>query len=560
MNDKLFHLGLCMAGSISAGAYTAGVMDYLTEALQKWEQERGKEDIPDHRTVIDLLGGSSGGGITSAISLFAMQDKINHYRLENNRPVSEGRNIFWDTWVELSEQDIFEQMLAPGDISEGYVPSLMNTRFIDVVADKFKKYIHELALHNQGIPPYLCEQAELFLTLFNITGIKYQLHTKASASGAQCAFEHRDIAHFRWGDQPGADGRMELSYNQQENLESLLMAAPATGAYPIGLKARLLKRKAHYLWEHPFINKGSFKKEHIQLNEKDGYYLSMNADGGMINNEPVELMRDILLSMRKRYYKDLDKDSAPEGLTNSAVILIDPFPSLDMKLREPSELRVHIKHFAPELFSAMRSQLLFDAKKALDAYNKENYGLYLVAPSKDDTRPEYAIACGSLGGFGGFLNKDFRIHDFFLGRKNCQSFLRKYFVVNMDETGEDRKCVEAVIKGYSNEKALQRFQRTDEKGRWVPIIPEISVQGPSDIANDVNQEPYFHFDPLPEDYLLKYQRQVGKRYQNISGNLFKTGFPWNVLVNLTTLFTRKKISSQLLKYIATDFRRRKLMK
>jgi len=40
--DKTFHLGLCMAGSVSAGAYTAGVIDYLFEALNNWYAEKQK--------------------------------------------------------------------------------------------------------------------------------------------------------------------------------------------------------------------------------------------------------------------------------------------------------------------------------------------------------------------------------------------------------------------------------------------------------------------------------------------------------------------------------------
>jgi hypothetical protein len=39
----------------------------------------------------------------------------------------------------------------------------------------------------------------------------------------------------------------------------------------------------------------------------------------------------------------------------------------------------------------------------------------------------YTIACGLLGGFGGFLAEDFRALDFQLGRRNCQEFLRSTF-------------------------------------------------------------------------------------------------------------------------------------
>jgi hypothetical protein len=60
-----------MAGSISAGAYTAGVLDYLFEALEKWQEEKDKtetsatnpSDIPRHDVVLDVLNGSSGGGM-----------------------------------------------------------------------------------------------------------------------------------------------------------------------------------------------------------------------------------------------------------------------------------------------------------------------------------------------------------------------------------------------------------------------------------------------------------------------------------------------------------------
>lgn len=37
-----FELGLCMAGAVSAGAYTAGVLDLLIEALDAFEAEKAR--------------------------------------------------------------------------------------------------------------------------------------------------------------------------------------------------------------------------------------------------------------------------------------------------------------------------------------------------------------------------------------------------------------------------------------------------------------------------------------------------------------------------------------
>ena len=42
MKNKTFRIGICMAGAVSAGAFTAGVMDYLMEALGDWEEKKGR--------------------------------------------------------------------------------------------------------------------------------------------------------------------------------------------------------------------------------------------------------------------------------------------------------------------------------------------------------------------------------------------------------------------------------------------------------------------------------------------------------------------------------------
>ena len=70
--DKEFRIGLALAGAISAGAYTAGVIDFLIEALEAWEQARGQAGVPDHRTGLKVMAGASAGAITGAVSLIAL--------------------------------------------------------------------------------------------------------------------------------------------------------------------------------------------------------------------------------------------------------------------------------------------------------------------------------------------------------------------------------------------------------------------------------------------------------------------------------------------------------
>ena len=59
-----------MAGAISAGAYSAGVMDFLMEALDAYEEAKKLDgwDGPVHDVRIPVMTGASAGGMTAAIS------------------------------------------------------------------------------------------------------------------------------------------------------------------------------------------------------------------------------------------------------------------------------------------------------------------------------------------------------------------------------------------------------------------------------------------------------------------------------------------------------------
>ena len=568
--DNTFHLGLCMAGSISAGAYTAGVIDYLFEALNTWYEHKGKGDpsVPDHNVSLDVFGGASGGGITAAIGLFAQQEKINPMRLENNRPVNDGYNLLYDTWVQMSSNDVFAEMLQTGDIEMEYVPSLMNSGFIDKIAGFFKDYLYKYKDQPFTTKPYINDRAELFLTLFNITGIKYELLAKAGSEGVfrQYVKEHRDMAHFRIARNYENDGRMPLDFSNTDIIDILIDAAKATGAYPGGLSSRFVSRPKKYIWDNPYFNKNKqFSWNRIKLDteghdldqEIDGkeMYRSLNADGGVANNEPIEIARHILKNIRKEKYGE-----AYENCDNTSVILIDPFPSFDSAFEKPGPAHQHLLKFGKDVVLAMQSQLLFDAKTMLDAYNDANNGLYLVAPSKDGFKPEHAIACGSLGGFGGFLSAEFRIHDFFLGRRNCQSFLRKYFVINLDDKEDKKMDVSAIVNGYGRQETINRYGRQrDGKGNWVPIIPDMNITKPADTTDSKFDLPLYFFERLSDSALNHYYEMLETRFNHVMSNLKRTQGIAQMALAMGIKTFEDNIADSVLNYIKNDFKRRKLM-
>ena len=590
--ENIFHLGLCMAGSISAGAYTAGVMDYFIEALENWERARDEPSVPQHRVVIDLLGGASGGGITSAMALFALHDAIEHVRLEKDgktykKPTN---NILWNSWVELSGDDMFNQLLSVEDMRNGYVPSLLNSLFIDKVAEKFERYISDPnAGFKRDSPAYVNPSIETFLTLFNVTGINYELYSKASSgsnANTQFVSDHRDLAHFRWATNYRDDGRIPISHDNLDYLDVMIDSSKATGAFPIGLKARTVSREARFIWENPFFNRGLFHPETMYLGKRNmqprDLYTSLNGDGGVANNEPVELARTLMRTQRDQHYGDLplaiplekmsneDKEDALKQLYNTSIILIDPFPSTDNRIDLPGKNSDNLLSYSPELIMAMRSQLLFDAKEALQGYDKENYGLHIIAPSRDGVKPPFAIASASLGGFGGFLNKQFRIHDYFLGRHNCQSFLRKYFVIDPEENDpHNLACVRAVYNGYkANPLALDRFAFRDEKGKqWVPIIPDVTLNQPIEgkqengkiVYRESDPLPRYKLEKLPSSFVHQYESAITKRYSTVITSFFATGWFVRLLLGIGAWLFRKRVVGFVSTKIEEDFIERDLM-
>lgn len=592
MAAKTFHLGLCMAGSVSAGAYTAGVMDYLIEALTNWEHAKKTDPaVPQHEVKIDLLCGASGGGITAALSLFALHDKIDHPVLHaDGSYTAPVKNIFWETWVEMTGADMFSELMKTSDIRQGYVPSALNASFIDQLASRFNDYVNHLAASGGTKPIFLGKEPELFLTLFNVTGINYELHAKSSGPDSkQYVTDHRDLAHFRFsGDQYKEDGRMHLSLGNLSYLPVLIQAAMATGAFPVGLKARTVSRENRFIWDHPFFNRGrQFTAETIGLGAnaiKTGVYTSLNADGGTANNEPVELAKEVLLTILANVYKQVNlpvpyesmdkenKQDALKQLHNTSIILIDPFPSTNNNIVTPGPESDGLVEYLPDLIHALQSQLIFDAKEALDAYRKGNYGLHVVAPSRDGVVPSHAIACGALNGFGGFINKEFRVHDYFLGRHNCQSFLRKYFIVDPEEvpTSNDYQCVESVILAYKhNAAAMNRFAFRDENNKlWVPIIPDVSLHEPMQMEmvegkpsyKAPGELPTYTLNPLPEGHLFQFRNGIAERYAALLGNILKKQ-PWYVdlFIWLARKVSSKKVNAHLLEKIECDLKKRGLI-
>jgi hypothetical protein len=479
MQKKNFEIGLVMAGAVSAGAYTAGVLDFLLQALNEWEKvkEHSDDKVPPHEVKISVIAGASAGGMTAAI-LAAMinGDYAPINCLPNREPDQDEieRNKLYDAWVERID---ISKLLRDQDLqdSNASVTSLLDSTILDKIADDAITF-----KNTHSRPNYITDPLNLFLTLTNLNGIPYDIEFKGRTGKGQDLTKHTDYVQFTLSDQkPDSEVSEWLNPGDADhpNWETLKNVALATGAFPVGLAPRIINRPfSQYnmrFWPVPQqpdpTDTAPFecvKMEHIKPNwppDLTNEFHFLSIDGGLMDNEPMELARRSLK-------KNGNSNSRSAGNVDRSLIMIAPFPGVPMeRLKKKKELEnYNIATVITRLFNSLLEQSRFKPDELLLAQEENIYNQFLVAPVRRLENGELAshpIASGSLHGFGGFLSKKFRMHDFQLGRRNCQQFLKKYFVLPVEEAR-----MNPIFEDYS-EDDFRRFSFHEKGTDFLPIIP-----------------------------------------------------------------------------------------
>jgi hypothetical protein len=189
------------------------------------------------------------------------------------------------------------------------------------------------------------------------------------------------------------------------------------------------------------------------------------ADGGIIDNDPFEFARFSLKDRGK-----LGQPIEPAlGKVDRAVIMVSPFPELKPIAPEGRPVPDLVSSFSA-LMPALIAQARFKPDEIVRAAKAEHGSRYLIGPSRvrsDGKEQRYGIASGLLGGFGGFVARSFRDHDFQLGRRNCQRFLQDAFALP-----PENEIIKGWIEGAGagSQPAFKAIASQDMPDAY-PIIP-----------------------------------------------------------------------------------------
>lgn len=443
--DGAFHVALVLNGTVSAGAYTAGVLDFLIQALDCLEQAKRNgqaANAPDVK--IDLAAGASGGAVCAAILALALKLDFPPVTIENE--AREGpRNPLYDTWVNRLSIEEFTEI---DDLKTGPLYSLLNSRAIDRAAEAL------LRLANPGsarfltpkVRDYVPDPFRVIATIFNLRGVPYRIDYGNITRSSRHVVAHGDWASFRIPkdldtDQEAVPYEFTLSTNQQglhySSWEELTEYAKASGAFPAALQARSLHRPiSHYQYRAVDVPADKSAKQAkfagakqlrpdfdaLGITRSDIPYEFTAVDGGTTNNAPLELARTRLSGVEKRNPRDPDKATA-------AVLQIDPFVEAPL-LTAPG--RVDILSVLGQTVFGLVDHARFEAADILLAVDDKVSSRFLISPFDGTVSGPKALETAGLGAFRGFLDRDFRRHDFFLGRRNCWEYLTNELMLHPD--------------------------------------------------------------------------------------------------------------------------------
>lgn len=469
-----------MAGAVSAGAYTAGVLDYLIETLQLWYEHKakGRNDVPDYDVEIDIIAGTSAGGMTATMLVLALlSNKLKPVTRESITQNTVKDNLLYDLWVNMlddEEGSTFQKLLATSDLDENSsLESLLNSTVLEKIAARAfdQDFTYQL-------PAFVSKDIDLVMTVTNLDGLKFNLSFQGNnnAGGVQIT-THDGFFRFRFPDAPTTRNEQNDQYydihlkgrQKRADIDILTKATLSTGAFPVGFKPVENQIAERYIKAYPkfIFDQATMTGEITPELPQQSKIINFTAiDGGAVNNEPYGLTKKLF------DLKHQDKKLVEKG--RYAVLMIDPFPVLNQKANIADDSGSGIMEVASRIITVLRNQVLFNQNALSSAINESDENHFLIAPVRKEKtvrqKVENPLATSALEGFAGFFHKSFREHDFILGRQNCQTALRYYFVVDIND-------VEQKL-GPINEAAKQRFKiykRNEERSIYFPIVPDMKV-------------------------------------------------------------------------------------
>eukprot|EP00178_Gracilaria_changii_P021615 TRINITY_DN640_c0_g2_i2.p1 TRINITY_DN640_c0_g2~~TRINITY_DN640_c0_g2_i2.p1 ORF type:complete len:658 (+),score=176.66 TRINITY_DN640_c0_g2_i2:2319-4292(+) len=493
-------IGVTLSGAATGGCYEAGVLDFFIEAMMCLERAREAQPHDHHDPLshsfpieVDKVAGTSAGGITAllACASFSMTDYTplpNHYQLGDAPPPN---NPLFRTWVkETNVQRLFayDDLKRSSSREPVVVRSILNSVFVDTVTNLVVDPRKHIKM------PTWADNVELILTNTSLRGTPYSVGPWRSVISDEEKYHMRncaDFVSFRVTTDPHSvpnvlkgmsrvlDLRSELYSNEWQNAIS---SVKATSAFPGGFPTAAIRT--------PVVQYSARygQSPDWQMNVMDNAKLHEYAavDGGVMNNDPFGIVADIM--RRSDEQAQLLRDSGQSEQLRSvgganAIILVTPFPdhAPDNRCKQSN---MSLIETAITLASSLYTGLRFKQHALNERADVPQHFLspFEGTPGVDARARE--LACGTLFTFGGLLDERLRLHDFQLGRANCQAFLRNLRVGGERDDARHERLAKKAAEGGGDALALIPLHGSAAETVPLPERVRLSRQQKNRIVNE----------------------------------------------------------------------------
>jgi hypothetical protein len=468
-------LAITVAGAVSLGSYEAGVLYEVLEALRQHNEYCDQHHQPDDKILIDVLTGASAGGMTAVIAV----QKLLYEQAALTDPK---KNSFYQPWVEDVSLDKLFALRPKEDPSS----SLFSSDLIGEIADRHILSRYQHGVPERKRHPAAAEKIHLGLALSNLNGVTFSrplVRGQKTFEYSRFQDEWRDSFD---ADNPGDDTRARWEPVRNAALSCGAFPV-AFRLVPLRRSDADFKSAGDYFVpfgsaDFAYTDGGVFQNEPLGLardfvGELDGpddaadrFYLFV-APGALKGqaNSDFKANSTILKSISRlatvifqqaRFHDWITAETVNERIRRfdekaealkHDILLPSDDPSgrhIDWRSLKPAAdalLPVLYRHdaaaiaternrlsisFAQEMTDIetglgadgpaaasvwLDSMLAFERAAELD--DKDEMKIYGITASNDE------LASDLIYSFGGFFQKDFREHDYFVGRQKARDFL-----------------------------------------------------------------------------------------------------------------------------------------
>ena len=348
-------MSMVISGGVSLGAYESGYNWAMIKLLSKI-RDNGKLIKPDLRSV----AGASAGSINALLSAmyWCQKDSV---PLRN----SVDDNLFYDTWVDLGIEDL---------VIEGEDPDNQSTLFtrkgLVKKAQKIMDHLEKPIYRKNCEVPIGVSVTKATPIIETVQGVKiknqhFSIPLTFKERNGRAVVTNRDMP-------PSTDFYISIPgiENDKNKLIDVLFAS---AAFP-----------------------GAFQQVKLKYNYKNKIRSSYFIDGGAYDNIPLQLA--IELDQSSKYFIFID----PNNMRKEPVLS-----------QEEEEEKMPIGFITTNAMPLLSSLEIFQSMKlyqAINQYIRNDDSKTLILSSR-----YHPLTGGYLAHFGAFLDKNFRMYDYYVG-------------------------------------------------------------------------------------------------------------------------------------------------